>query len=118
MGSFEAEGNEGFGVSVSVSLSRGPIRNLTTLTTRTGYLYTGCASRTITSLPSHLTPPASLSLSRLRFAALSAMKFGDEILFRRTNRVASSTTDPRPRRSSNSRSRLIRLTKVSRERHN
>jgi hypothetical protein len=64
MGSFEAEGNEGFGVSVSVSLSRGPIRNLTTLTTRTGYLYTGCASRTITSLPSHLTPPRlSLSLS-------------------------------------------------------
>jgi len=46
MGSFEAEGNEGFGVSVSVSLSRGPIRNLTTLTTRTGYLYTGCAWRT------------------------------------------------------------------------
>lgn len=40
---FEAEGNEGFGVSVSVSLSRGPIRNLTTLMARTGYLYTGCA---------------------------------------------------------------------------
>lgn len=47
MGSFEAEGNEGFGVSVSVSLSRGPIRNLTTLTARTGYLYTGCAWRTV-----------------------------------------------------------------------
>lgn len=56
MGSFEAEGNEGFGVSVSVSLSRGPIRNLTTLTARTGYLYTGCAWRTVgalASFPSH-----------------------------------------------------------------
>lgn len=52
MGSFEAEGNEGFGVSVSVSLSRGPIRNLTTLTARTGYLYTGCAWRTVEALAS------------------------------------------------------------------
>jgi len=58
MGSFEAEGNEGFGVSVSVSLSLslslGLIRNLTTLTARTEYLYTGCAWRTIlTSFSSH-----------------------------------------------------------------
>lgn len=53
MGSFEAEGNEGFGVSVSLSLSGGPIRNLTTLMARTGYLYTGCARRTVgPSLPS------------------------------------------------------------------
>lgn len=55
MGSFEAEGNEGFGVSVSVSLSRGPIRNLTTLTARTGYLYTGCAWRTVGALAPFLS---------------------------------------------------------------
>lgn len=57
MGSFEAEGNEGFGVSVSVSLSRGPIRNLTTLTARTGYLYTGCAWRTVGALASFPSLP-------------------------------------------------------------
>lgn len=71
MGSFEAEGNEGFGVSVPVSLSCGPIRNLTTLTARTGYLYTGCAWRTVVlSLPSLSTDIDDDKKSVLEFSFL------------------------------------------------